>query len=146
MSTYINMNVVFEDEKGKFYFNKTDEKNQVIAKVTPENMGFTKQIKKTIYIAKKISNAESITDETVVFSQEVVFEVPSEKQYATAFLFQTRSKRIMLKWFNSGCTSEIGINDKEFVNRDSKAVRLPNDTLLPKSQRLFTCLTRKLSN
>ena len=63
MSTVIDTNVVFE-EKGKFYFNKTEGK-KVIGHVSPEDLGYSKSIKKTIYIAKKISNDESLTDETM---------------------------------------------------------------------------------
>jgi len=136
MSTIIDTNVVFE-EKGKLYFNKMDGK-KVVARVTPEDMGYSKSIKAQIYIAKKISNDESLTDETIVFTQEIEYSIPSEVKYATAFLFQTRSKRIFLKWFDSGCTSEVGVNDSEFCHRNAKAVKLPNDTLLPKSTPIYS--------
>jgi len=136
MSTIIDTNVVFE-EKGKLYFNKMDGK-KVVARVTPEDMGYSKSIKAQIYIAKKISNDESLTDETIVFTQEIEYSIPSEVKYATAFLFQTRSKRIFLKWFDSGCTSEVGVNDGEFCHRNAKAVKLPNDTLLPKSTPIYS--------
>lgn len=137
MSTVIDTNVVFE-EKGKFYFNKTDEKRHVIGKVSPEDMGYTKSIKAKIFIAKKLSSEESLTDETIIFTQEIEYSVPSELRYSTAFLFKARSGRIFLKWFDSGCTSEVGVNDSEFCHRNAKAVRLPNDTLLPKSTPIYT--------
>ena len=106
MSTYVNMNVVYEDEKGKLFFNKTEGK-KVIGHISPEDLGYAKSIKKTIYIAKKISNDESLTGDGnySFYSRNRIFPCQVSQKYATAFLFQTRSKRVFLKWFDSGCTS-----------------------------------------
>ena len=48
-------------------------------------MGYTKSIKAKIFIAKKLSSEESLTDETIIFTQEIEYSVPSEFRYSTAF-------------------------------------------------------------
>jgi hypothetical protein len=131
----INMNLVFEDELGIF-FQKTNFEHQNLGKVRPSELGFEKKKIWEIYVYKVIENTESLENQKIYYSLELIFTVPEEKRYSTAFLHQAKSGKVFLKWFDSGTCSEVGINDKEFSSR-GKLKRLPENTMIPKNAPIF---------
>lgn len=132
----ISCNMVYEDSEG-FYFNKTD-KDGKIEKVRPSDLGLIKSLSKNIFIKKFVQSTESLENETVYFDQEIEFRIPNEARYKPAFLYKCKSGRIVIRWLDSGCTSEVGINDSEFCDRTThKAKKLPENTLIPKKTLIY---------
>ncbi|MGD0158863.1 MAG: hypothetical protein ABSB89_01030 [Candidatus Bathyarchaeia archaeon] len=155
IKTYVNMGRVFEDEKGELYFIKTTEKRKFIMRssdngepifektpcatkeehVTPSELGFTKKDTRDIYVYKT-ENSE-LEEQTVYYSMTLTFEIPQEKKYKTAYLRKAKSGRVFLVWFDSGCSSEVSVNDSEFCKR-SKGKRLEPDTIINRNAPIFT--------
>ena len=122
-----NMNKVFEDELG-IYFQKTNFEHQNLGKVRPSELGFEKQKIWEVYVYKVVENNEALENQKLFFSLELIFAVPNEARYKTAYLYQTaKSGKVFLRWFDSGTCSECSINDKEFCSR-GKLKRLPENS------------------
>lgn len=152
--SFINMGKVFLDEKGELFFVKTTETfkfllinsngESVFSKtptkteethVKPETLGYTKKATYEIFVFK--TEKDELEDKTVYYSMVLTFEVPNEQRYKTAFFRKAKSGRVFLTWFDSGTSSEVSINDKEFTSR-GKAERLPEDTILKRGSPIFT--------
>ena len=124
--TMIDMNRVFEDEEG-IYFQKTNFEHQNLGKVRLSELGFEKKKIWEVYVYKVVENNEALENQKLFFSLELIFEVPNEARYKTAYLYQAKSGKVFLKWFDSGTCSECSINDKEFCSR-GKLKRLPENS------------------
>jgi len=152
--TRIDTNKVFVDEKNELYFLKTVETYQFLmlnqngesvhsktpqktetTHVTPEMLGFSKRESWDIFVYK--TNHSELEDTTEYYSMTLTFEVPNEARYKTAYFKKVHSGRVFLKWFDSGCSSEVSINDPEFTKR-GKARKLPPDTILKRDAPVFT--------
>lgn len=131
----VDMNKVFEDELG-IYFLKSNFEHENLGKVRPSELGFEKKKTWEIYVYKIVENTEALENQKIFYSLELIFEVPNEKRYSTAFLHQAQSGKVFLKWFDSGTCSEVGINDKEFSSR-GKLKRLPENTRIAKNAPIF---------
>jgi hypothetical protein len=153
-NSFINFGKVFLEPDGSLYFVKTTETykfitlnsngEEVFSKnptktetthVTPESLGYTKKAEWMIYVYKEVK--DELEDKKVYYSMLLTFEIPEEKRYKTAYFKKAKSGRVFLMWFDSGCTSEVSINDPEFTKR-SKAVRLKEDTILQRTAPVFT--------
>ena len=134
--TTIDMNKVFEDEEG-IYFQRTNFEHQNLGKVRLSELGFEKQKIWGVYVYKVIENTESLENQKIFYSLELIFAVPNEARYKTAYLFQTaKSGKVFLRWFDSGSCAECSINDKEFCSR-GKLKRLPENTRIAKNAPIF---------
>jgi hypothetical protein len=132
----IDFNRVMQDSEG-IYFEKTDEKHKVLAKVRPSEMGFMKEESWTVYVYKNIQSPESLTDEQVFFEMKLKFAFPKDekKKWKYQYFYRARSGRIMLRDFESGIASEVSINS-ELVTR-GKAKKLPQNSRIPKTAPIF---------
>jgi len=131
----IDMNKVFEDEEG-IYFQKTNFEHQNLGKVRPSELGFEKKKIWEIFVYKIVENTEALENQKIFYSLELIFEVPNEARYKTAFLHQAKSGKVFLRWFDSGSCAECSINDKEFCSR-GKLRRLPENTRIAKNAPIF---------
>jgi hypothetical protein len=148
MSYTVNFDKVFEDEKG-IYFEKRDSKHKLISTVRPEEVGYLKSMTMKIYIEKTVSNSEQLENEVTVFEQTLTVTIPEEKRCKYWYLFKTKNGSVYLKYFESGCCSQISVNDSELVKR-SRAKKLPENTFLPRNAPIFVIrdgiLERRLNN
>jgi len=131
----IDMNKVFEDELG-IYFSKSNFEHENLGKVRPSELGFSKRQTWEIYVYKVLESTETLENQKIFYNLELIFTIPEENRYKTAFLYRAKSGKVFLKWFDSGTCSEVGINDKEFSSR-GKLKRLPEDTMIPKDAPIF---------
>jgi len=153
-NSFINFGKVFEEKDGSIYFLKTTETfkflmvNQngedIYAKtpmkteqthVTPEQLGYTKKAEWTVFVYKEVK--DELEDIKVFYELPLIFEIPSEQRYKTAYFKKAKSGRVFLMWFNSGTCSEISINDLEFTKR-GRAKKLPENTIIQKGSPIFT--------
>jgi len=154
VNSFTNMGKVFEEPDGSIYFLKKTETYKFImvnqngdsvyektpfktetSHVTPESLGYSKHESWDIYVYKV--NHSELEDTTEYYSMTLNFQVSSEKRYSTAYLKKSKSGKVFLTWFNSGCCSEISINDSEWTTR-SKAKKLSPDTILQRNAPVFT--------
>jgi hypothetical protein len=131
---------------GEEVFSKNPIKTET-TRVTPESLGYTKKAEWTVYVYKEMK--DELEDIKVFYEMPLIFEIPNEARYKTAYFRKARSGRVFLMWFNSGTCSEISINDPEFTKR-GKAKKLPENTILQKGSPIFTLsangeLERRLS-
>lgn len=150
----VDMGKIFLEPNGSLYFLKTVETYQFITitpngdsiysktpikiektHITPEQMNFTKKASWDIYVYKTVH--EDLEDRTDYYSMTLTFEIPEEKRYKTAYFYKVKNGRVFLKWFDSGTSSEVSINDSEFCKR-GKAKRLPENTIIQKNAPIFT--------
>jgi hypothetical protein len=131
----VDMNKVFEDELG-IYFQKSNFEHQNLGKVRPSELGFEKKKVWKIYVYKVIENTEALENQKIYYSLELIFEVPQEARYKTAYLHKAQSGKVFLRWFDSGSCAECSINDKEFCSR-GKLRRLPENTRIAKNAPIF---------
>lgn len=145
----VNYAKVFEDKDG-IYFNKkiktfpfvcinsngkavfTDDPTETkIEKVRPPEKGYTRApVNRTVYVRKRLSSDQSISDEWVYFAVDAEFFVPeNDPNFKYVWMFTTKSGRIFFIDFRSGITWDANINDPATC-RKSKGKRLPDDTLL----------------
>jgi len=136
MSEYVRMTRVFEDDLG-IYFNIEDKNGKVTGKKRPSEMGFVREITSKVYVYKTVQSTESLTNETIYFEMELRFAFPQDepKKYRYSYFFKARSGRVMLRDFESGVCSEVGINS-ELVIR-GKPKKLPENSRIPLDAPIF---------
>lgn len=131
----INCSIVKEDSDG-LYFDELNEKNQLIKKVRPTEMGFSKEMETEIYVYKEVQSTESLQNELVYFSMTLKFAFPAEAKYKTMYFYKCKSGRVMLRDFDSTVCAEVGVNDSVFVTR-SKAKKLPENSRIAKDAAIY---------
>lgn len=136
-ATWINFNTVKEDEQGIFFETFDVESKKITGKKRPSDFGFLKETSWTVYVYKTIQSPESLTDEVAYFEMELKFAFPEDekKKWKNQYFYRARSGRIMLRDFESGVCSEVGVNS-ELVSR-SKAKKLPENSRIPKTAPIF---------
>jgi len=137
MSTWINFNSVKEDEKGIYFDVLNVDDKKLIGKKTPEELGFKREESWTVYVYKTIQSPETLTDETVYFEMELKFAFPTDepRKWKNQYFYRARSGKIMLRDFESGVCSEVGINS-ELITR-GKAKKLPENSRIPNNAPIF---------
>lgn len=106
--------------------------------VTPEQCKFIKSVKIEIVVAKQIQSTESLEEnEEVYFKMPITIAVPKEDRYRFYYLYQTKNDKIFLKNLDSGGCMEVSLNNTEFCTK-GKSKKLADNTLLPKSTRIYT--------
>lgn len=135
MGFTIDCNIVYQDAEG-IYFNKI-ENHKIVGKVRPLEMGFKREETAQIYVFKEIQSAENLDNETVYFDMPLTFAFPEdeERKWRYCYFYKCKSGRIMLRDFESGVCSGVGINS-ELVKR-GRAKKLPQDTLIPKNAPIY---------
>ena len=139
MSHTVSTDRVFEDKEIGIFFEKRDASNKLLGKVTPEEIGFEKEMTMTIYIEKAIQSEDVLESTVSVFSQELVISVKARFKYV--YLTKTNSGIVHQKDFASGCASAVNINsegeDSPIEIKYGRAKKLPNDSFLSKSVPIF---------
>lgn len=141
---YVNANVIFEDSEGYYCngeivteewdnfqrrFKKTGSR---IVKVRMSELGLEKTASQEIYIIKKISSSEQLSDEEVYFNCTLEWSFPDEARYKPYFWrVSKRSGEVFMVQLDSGVCSSAGINS-EFVKRKN-VKKCPPDTRIPKN-------------
>lgn len=135
--SWINFNSVKEDEAGIFFDVYSIDGKKVIDKRRPEELGFVRTTSWTVYVYKVIQSAQTLVDETVYFSMPLTFKFPKDekKKWKNQYFYRARSGRIMLRDFESGICSEVGVNSELVVR--GKAKRLPQNSQIPKNAPIF---------
>jgi hypothetical protein len=145
---YVNGSVVYEDEQGYYmnatitteswndYLRRYEKSGTRIEKIRPAEMDLLKRAEQKIYILKKVSSSESLSDEEIAFNCTLVWEFPDEARYKPFFFYiSKRSGEVFIKQLDSGVASSAGVNS-EFVKR-TKIEKCQENTRIPKDAAVF---------
>jgi hypothetical protein len=145
---YTNGSVVYEDEQGYFvnatietetwnsYLRKYEKSGTRTEKVRMDALGLLKVASQKIFIIKKVSSNQTLSDEEVAFECTLEWSYPDEARYKPFFWrISKRSGEVFAVDMSSGVCSSAGVNS-EFCKRKNVKV-CPPDTRISKNAAVF---------